>query len=139
MKDGVERIPDREIRVRTSRSGGPGGQHVNKVETRVEAFWNLDESPGFTPAEKERVRAALGQRVAADGTVRVVSGRHRSQARNRDAAVERLREMVGRALRPRKKRRPTGPTPASREARLEGKRRRGSIKKDRSARREPEG
>lgn len=135
---GDERIPEREIRVRTSRSGGPGGQHVNKVETRVEVFWNLDESPAFTPEERERVRAALGKRVGADGTVRVVSGRHRSQSRNRDAAVERLREMVAQALRPRKKRRPTGPTAASREGRLEAKRRRASLKKERSADREGE-
>lgn len=134
---GGERIPDREIQVRTSRSGGPGGQNVNKVETRVEVLWNLDESPGFRDAEKDRVRAVLGKRVGSDGTIRVVSQRHRSQSRNREAAIERLRELVRHALTPRKKRRPTGPTAASREARLEAKRRRASVKRERTAGREP--
>jgi ribosome-associated protein len=134
---GGERIPDREIQVRTSRSGGPGGQNVNKVETRVEVLWNLDESPGFRDAERDRVRAVLGKRVGPDGTIRVVSQRHRSQSRNREAAVERLRELVREALRPRKKRRSTGPTAASREARLEAKRRRASVNRERTAGREP--
>ena len=134
---GGERIPDREIQVRTSRSGGPGGQNVNKVETRVEVLWNLDESPGFRDAEKDRVRAVLGKRVGSDGTIRVVSQRHRSQSRNREAAIERLRELVRHALTPQKKRRPTGPTAASREARLEAKRRRASVKRERTAGREP--
>ena len=133
---GGDRIPAGEIHVRTSRSGGPGGQNVNKLETRVEVLWNLDESAAFTAAEKARVREALGRRVGEDGTIRVVSQRHRSQSRNRDAALERLREMVGAALKPRKKRRATGPTAASREARLEAKRRRASLKRERAADRE---
>jgi len=127
-------IPLREIRTRASRSGGPGGQNVNKVETRVEAVWNLDESTSLTAAEKARLRSALGSRVAAEGSIRVVSQRHRSQARNREAAVERLRTMVATALRPRKSRRATAPTRASREARMETKRRRAVLKRLRGTR-----
>jgi ribosome-associated protein len=135
---GGDRIPASEIHVRTSRSGGPGGQNVNKLETRVEVLWNLDESDGFTAAEKGRARAALGRRVGRDGTIRVVSQRHRSQSRNREAALERLRELISEALKPRAKRRATGPTAASREARLEDKRRRANLKRDRTAGREPD-
>ena len=122
-------VPLREIHFRTSRSGGPGGQNVNKVETKVEVWWSLEESPSFTPAEKARLRGSLGRRLGADGGVRVVSQKFRSQSRNRDAAVERLRELVADALKPRKSRRATRPTMSSREARLETKKRRAATKR----------
>jgi len=124
-------VPEAEIRLRTSRSGGPGGQNVNKVETRVEAMWDLDGSTAFTDAQKARIRSELHTRVGADGTIRVVSQRHRSQSRNREAAIERLRELVAQALRPRRKRRATRPTLAARESRMESKRRRAETKRDR--------
>jgi len=107
-------VPEAEIRFRTSRSGGPGGQNVNKVETRVEAVWDLDGSAAFTDAQKARIRSELRTRVGADGTIRVVSQRHRSQSRNREAAIERLRALVAHALRPRRKRKATRPTQAAR-------------------------
>ena len=122
-------VPRREIELRTSRSGGPGGQNVNKVETSVEARWNVTGSAVFSLSEKERLRAALGRRVGADGTIRIVSQRFRSQSQNRQAAVERLRTLVERASRPRPARRATRPSAASKESRLEAKKRRGAVKK----------
>jgi ribosome-associated protein len=106
---------------------------VNKVETRVEAVWDL-ESSSLSSAAKAVVRAELGSRLAADGTLRVVSQRHRSQARNREAAVERLRALVATALRPRRRRRATTATAGSKEARLNAKKRRGATKRERGFR-----
>ena len=124
-------VPLREIRFRTSRSGGPGGQNVNKLETRVEASWDFESSAAFTDQDKARLRAAFRRRLTADGAIRVVSQRHRSQRRNREAAVERLRALVAAALAPRAWRRATAPSEASVARRLEEKKRRSSLKRER--------
>jgi ribosome-associated protein len=118
-------IPDSEIHVRASRSSGPGGQHANVTASRIEAVFEIDASQALSDEQKRRLRARFGPRVTA------VAQDSRSQARNRELAVARLRERVAAALRPRKRRRPTKATSASRDRRLATKRRRSQLKAER--------
>jgi ribosome-associated protein len=119
-------IPESEIELRASRSSGPGGQHANVTASRIEAVFEIDGSETLSTEQKRRLRARFGPRVTA------IAQDARSQARNREIAVERLRERVADALRPRKRRRPTKATAASRERRLQAKRRRSEVKRSRS-------
>jgi ribosome-associated protein len=124
-------IPRAELAFRASRAGGPGGQHVNTSSTRVELLWDLTRSTAIDDATRARLLAKLQSRLDAEGMVRVVASDRRSQGQNRDAAAERLAQIVRQALIVPKKRRRTRPTAASREQRLADKRRRGTRKRDR--------
>jgi ribosome-associated protein len=120
-------LPLGEVRFRTSRSSGPGGQHAQKSETRVEALFDVEASAALTDAQKRRVVSRAGP------VVRAVAQDERSQARNRELALDRLVEQLRAALRVERKRVPTKPTAASRERRLEEKRRRSKTKRLRRA------
>ena len=116
-------IPRAEIELRFSRSSGPGGQHAQKSDTRVEASFDVEASSGLSETQKRRVVAKAGP------VLRAVAQDERSQWRNRELATERLVESLREALKVQRRRRPTKPTKASRERRLESKRRRGDTKR----------
>jgi ribosome-associated protein len=120
-------LPLSEVQLRVSRSSGPGGQHANTSETRVEAVFDVEGSSALSDVQKRRVLARAG------ATLRAVAQDERSQLRNRELAIDRLVERLREALRVERPRRPTKPTAASREKRLEGKRRRSQVKRLRKA------
>ena len=124
-------IPDHEIEFRATRAGGPGGQHVNTSSTRVELWWNVATTSALDPGERDRVIARLGGRVDAEGWLRVVAADSRSQHRNRTTALERMIELVEKARLVPKTRRPTKVPRAAREKRLQAKRLRSGVKRDR--------
>jgi len=126
-------IPDGELELRTSRSAGPGGQNVNKLETRVTVRFDVEASPSLSEEDRKRIRERLGTRISKRGVLQVSSQRHRTQAANREAAVARLAELLAEALEPEAERRPTRAPAAARRRRLEEKRRRGRLKEARSA------
>ncbi|HXV02113.1 MAG TPA: alternative ribosome rescue aminoacyl-tRNA hydrolase ArfB [Gaiellaceae bacterium] len=115
-------IPISEIELRFSRSSGPGGQHAQKTETRVEAVFDVEASEALSKPQKSRVIRKAGP------VLRAVAQDERSQARNRELAIERLADALREALKVERRRRPTKPTAASRERRLTQKRRRGETK-----------
>jgi ribosome-associated protein len=122
-------IPDDEVSVSFVRASGPGGQNVNKVATAVQLRFDLAGSLALSPEVKARLRALAGRRVTADGALLIVARNHRSQGENRREAGERLTELIRRSLAPPKARRPTAPTRAARERRLEGKTRVQRVKR----------
>lgn len=125
-------IPAEELAVRFSRSGGPGGQNVNKRDTRVEVIFDVTGSPSLPPHLRRRALARLRGKLDAAGRLRIVSSTERSQARNRERAVETLREVLAAALKPPPPpRRATKPSKAAKERRLAGKRRRAMVKRQR--------
>src|SRR6185295_2103289 len=102
------RIPLDELEWTASRGGGPGGQHVNKVSTRMAVVFDVGRSPSLSETTKGRIRDRLGHRLTRDGRLRITCGVHRSQAANRREALERLRLLLEDALRPRRTRIATG-------------------------------
>ncbi len=116
-------LPRSEIELRFSRSSGPGGQHANTAETRVEAVLDVEATTALTEPQRKRVLAKAGP------VLRAVAQDERSQLRNRELAVERLVQQLRAALRVERKRVPTKPSAAARERRLEGKKRRSATKK----------
>lgn len=126
-------IPAAELRVRFSRSGGPGGQNVNKRDTRVEITFDVASSTALDAEQRRRALAALGTRLDAKGRLRVVSSSERTQGQNRERAVESLRHELARALRPPPKPRvATKPSASGRERRLASKKARARLKKQRA-------
>ena len=114
-------IPPHELRIETARSSGPGGQNVNKVESKVQLRWRIGDSQALSDEQKTRLRQALANRINSDDELMVDVDDERSQAQNRDVAVARLQDLVQAALKPRKTRKKTKPTKASKERRLSDK------------------
>jgi len=124
-------LPDHELEFRATRSGGPGGQHVNTSSTRVEVRWNVRTSAALTQEQRDRLSRKLATRIDDEGWIRVVASDSRSQLRNKEAARERLHDLVTRGLVVPKRRRATRIPRSEKARRLEQKRHRSGIKRDR--------
>lgn len=122
-------IPDRDLAWSFVRASGPGGQNVNKVATAAQLRFDLAGTDSLEPAVKQRLRSLAGRRVSEEGALIIVARNQRTQEANRREALERLTDLVRRALVPPKVRKATRPTRASRERRLEGKTRRQGMKR----------
>jgi ribosome-associated protein len=126
---GMLSIPRSELEFRTSRSSGAGGQHVNKTSSRVEISWNILGSIALSEEQRELLMQRLGSRVSEEGAVRVVASDTRSQLRNRQAAEQRLGDLIAKSLTVQKKRKPTRKPRAANEARLTEKKKHSDKKR----------
>jgi ribosome-associated protein len=136
MSDGIVinahlSIPEAEVRFATSRSSGPGGQHVNKADTRVELRWNVQQSAVLTEVQRGRILEVLQSRINRQGELVLSSDTRRSQYRNRQEVQERFAALLRVALIPRKRRRPTRKPAVAHEERLRRKRRQADRKRQR--------
>jgi ribosome-associated protein len=122
------RVPRAEISFRATRSGGPGGQHVNTSSTRVELWWNLETSSAPTDPQRALLRQRLAGRLDGEGWLRLTESGSRSQFRNREVVTGRFATLLARAVVPAKKRRPTRVPERAKQKRLESKRQRGKVK-----------
>lgn len=122
------RIDPSELKYTASRSSGPGGQNVNKVNTRIELRFNVNGSSSFTDREKEMISSKLGKRISNEGDLIVVSQSERTQLQNRKKAEETLFRLIAKALTVKAERKPTKPSAASRQKRMDEKKKRGLIK-----------
>ncbi len=127
-------IPDSELRMRFTTSGGPGGQHANKSSTRVELLWNVDGSAVLGPRQRARIKGALKRRIDSSGDLHLVSDIHRSQMRNRVEVEARLGQLLAQALAPTKSRVATKPSRSAVQRRIDNKKKRGDIKRSRAKR-----
>lgn len=124
-------IPDQELHISFVRSGGPGGQNVNKVATSVHLQFDFRRSASLSAEEKDLLDGYPDGRIGRDGVITIRASRYRSQERNRQDAFNRLADLIRAALAPRVPRRPTRPTAASLKKRLEVKKRQGDLKRGR--------
>jgi ribosome-associated protein len=122
-------IPRAELTYRATRSGGPGGQHVNTSSTRVELVWDVDASPSVTEEQRALIRSKLANRISGEGTLLLAASDHRSQYQNKEAVTERFAELLRQALVVQKKRKKTRPPRGASEARLRAKKQRSQLKK----------
>ena len=126
-------VPRAELTYRASRSGGPGGQHVNTSSTRVELAWDVGASPSLTDEQRARISEKLANRINSEGVLLLASSEHRSQHQNREEVTDRFVELVRQALVVPKPRKKTRVPKGAKEARLQDKRHRSSIKRLRGA------
>jgi ribosome-associated protein len=124
-------VPLAELRFTFSRSSGKGGQHVNKVNSRVTLWFDLEASKTFTPSQKNRIRERLGGRINKQGVLQLDADRRRSQGANREDALTRFAALLRAALHVDKKRRKTKPTQGAKKRRLKQKKQRSQLKKQR--------
>jgi len=131
-------LAEDELSFKATRSGGPGGQNVNKVATRVELIWEPASSPSLTASQRGRILEQLAGLLDKNGKLRIVASRGRTQAANRRLAIEKLKELLALALKSTKPRIPTNPTAGSKRRRLEAKQVRSAIKRARKQPPEPD-
>ena len=136
--DGIElapgvRVPESGVRIAFSRSGGPGGQNVNKVNSKAEVWVRLDAIVGLHPEAIERLKALAGRKVTDAGELHIIAETSRSQHQNREDALTRVRQLVLQAMVRPRKRKVTKPSKAAKRRRLESKRKRSEVKSNRRA------